>query len=320
MTSGFLLVDKPQGFTSHDIVAIARRELGERRVGHSGTLDPAATGLLILGVGRSTRLLTFLVGADKRYDAVIRLGMDTDTDDAEGRATECAGADHVSDLDVVDAIRCFLGGICQRPSTVSAIKVAGKPAHRRVREGESVQLSERSVTIHSFEADSITRCSVDGVRFVDVAVRVHVSSGTYVRALARDLGQQLGSGGHLVRLRRTSVGPFDVSEAFGGMLDLADRRSNPDSQPDDRSNKNLHDSLINAESVVRRALPVVTISDEETQAILHGQRIASEEPPGEPTALISESGSLLAVAEVDDGAWRYRVVVGEPSPRAVVPN
>lgn len=320
MTTGFLLVDKPQGFTSHDIVAIVRRALGERRVGHAGTLDPAAAGLLILGVGRSTRLLTFLVGADKRYEAVIRLGMSTDTDDAEGRVVQRAGAGHVSDLDVESGIQGFAGSIAQTPSTVSAIKVAGKPAHRRVRDGESVQLSARNVTIHSFELDSITRSAVDDVNVVDASVRVHVSSGTYVRALARDLGQRLGSGGHLVHLRRTSVGPFQVGEGFTGVADLARRRGTADRSPDDRSGPDLQNFLLSAESVARRVLPAAILDEDAAIAVLHGQRIPSGDQgtgdqEGAPTALISESGSLLAVAVADEGMWRYRVVVGEPPPK-----
>lgn len=312
MTNGFLLVDKPTGFTSHDIVALVRRGLGMRRVGHAGTLDPAATGLLILGVGRSTRLLTFLVGADKRYEAVIRLGISTETDDAEGQVIQFSGAGHVDDRDVATAVPGLVGRIKQVPSTVSAVKVSGKPAHRRVRDGESVQLSERTVTVHSLEVDSITRRWVDDVRVVDLAIRVHVSSGTYVRALARDLGRLLGSGGHLVELRRTSVGPFEVAEGFGGILDLLDRpgASAPDA---DGSGPDLKDFLVSAESVARRAMPVAIVADDEARAVLHGQRIASEKESDEPTALISESGELLAVAQAVDGVWRYRVVVGESS-------
>lgn len=314
MRNGFLLVDKPTGFTSHDIVAVVRRGLGERRVGHAGTLDPAATGLLVLGVGRSTRLLTFLVGADKRYEAVIRLGLATDTDDAEGQIIERSGAGHVGDRDLTASILGFVGRIAQTPATVSAIKVSGKPAHRRVRDGESVQLRERNVTVHSLEVDSIARRWVEDVRVVDVALRVHVSSGTYVRALARDLGRHLGSGGHLVSLRRTSVGPFEVAEGFSGINELAGRRDNPPSGPSNRSGPKLQDFLVSAESVVTRALPVAIIANEQADAVLHGQRIVSEKRSDEPTALVSESGSLLSVAETANGMWRYRVVVGEPSP------
>ena len=320
MTNGFLLVDKPPGFTSHDIVALVRRGLGERRVGHAGTLDPAATGLLILGIGRSTRLLTFLVGADKRYEAVIRLGMATDTDDAEGQVIQRSGAGHIGDQDVTSAILGFVGRVAQTPSTVSAIKVAGKPAHRRVRDGESIHLSERRITVHSFTVDSITRSGVDDVRVVDVAVRVHVSSGTYVRALARDLGRELGSGGHLIQLRRTSVGPFDVAEGFRGVSDLVRRRGEQDSDAGDRSGTDLHDFLVSAESVAQRALPIATVVDDEARAVLHGQRIASGERSGEPTALVSEAGALLAIAEADGGKWRYRVVMGEPPPRTALPE
>jgi tRNA pseudouridine55 synthase len=317
MTNGFLLVDKPIGFTSHDVVALVRRGLGERRVGHAGTLDPAATGLLILGVGRSTRLLTFFVGADKRYEAVIRLGMATDTDDAEGSIVQCYGASHVEDKDIALAIRDFTGEIAQVPSTVSAIKVAGKPAHRRVRAGETVKLAERSITVHSFDVDAVTRRDVDGVSVVDIEAEVHVSSGTYVRALARDLGRQLGCGGHLIGLRRTRVGPFDVSESFSQVLDLKHGSVESDPVSVGPCAPVLRDFLVSSAAIASRALPVTTIPNDEARAVLHGQRIASRGESSEPTALISESGELLAVAEAIDGMWRYRVVVGEQAGRRV---
>jgi len=210
--NGILLVDKPQGLTSHDVVARVRRAAGTRKVGHAGTLDPMATGLLIIGVGTATRLLTHVVGTGKVYEATIRLGEATVTDDAEGELTEKADA-AVVDVIVEDAvaagIRALTGPIEQVPSTVSAIKVDGKRAYARARAGETVELKARPVTIDAFDVSELRR--MPGL--IDLDVRVACSSGTYIRALARDLGAGLGIGGHLTMLRRSAVGPFDVVAA-----------------------------------------------------------------------------------------------------------
>lgn len=210
--SGILLVDKAGGMTSHDVVARARRALGTRKVGHAGTLDPMATGLLVLGVESSTRLLTYLVGLGKTYEATIRLGAATDTDDAEGDEIARADAVAVAALDPlrIDAgIAALTGPISQVPSTVSAIKIGGRRAYDLARAGEEVTLKARDVTIDRF--DVLGQRAVDGMRDLDVVVEC--SSGTYIRALARDLGTDLGVGGHLTALRRTRVGPFDVADA-----------------------------------------------------------------------------------------------------------
>ncbi|GAA4181001.1 tRNA pseudouridine(55) synthase TruB [Gryllotalpicola koreensis] len=210
--SGILLVDKPQDLTSHDVVARVRRAANTRKVGHAGTLDPMATGLLIVGVGTATRLLTHVVGTDKVYEATIRLGESTVTDDAEGELVERAetqAVDAIGDEAIAAGIRRLTGPIEQVPSTVSAIKVDGKRAYARARAGEDVELAARSVTIHAFELKETRR--MPGL--IDLDVRVACSSGTYIRALARDLGRSLGVGGHLTALRRTAVGPFDVADA-----------------------------------------------------------------------------------------------------------
>ncbi|GAB3599841.1 tRNA pseudouridine(55) synthase TruB [Microbacterium tumbae] len=211
VSPGILLVDKPGGLTSHDVVARTRRALGTRKIGHAGTLDPMATGLLVIGVEAATRLLTYIVGADKTYLATIRLGQSTTTDDAEGEITGSADASAVP-ADRIDAgIAALTGVISQVPSAVSAIKIDGRRAYDRVRAGEQVQLAAREVTVSRFDVEG--RRAGDGV--LDLDVVVDCSSGTYIRALARDLGAALGVGGHLTALRRTRVGSFDVADAVG---------------------------------------------------------------------------------------------------------
>ena len=202
---GLVVVDKPPGLTSHDVVARVRRLAGTRKVGHAGTLDPMATGVLVLGVDRATRLLGHLMLTEKAYDATIRLGVVTTTDDAEGEVVSTHATDDV-DADVVRTeLARFVGDIEQVPTAVSAIKVDGKRAYARVRDGEQVELKARPVTIHELV--------VHDVSLPDVTVSVRCSSGTYIRAIARDLGAALGVGGHLTALRRTAVGAFDLSVA-----------------------------------------------------------------------------------------------------------
>jgi tRNA pseudouridine55 synthase len=219
-SGGLLVVDKPAGWTSHDVVARARRLCGTRRVGHAGTLDPMATGVLVLGVERGTKLLTFLVGCDKSYAATIRLGMATLTDDAEGETTQALGVDDVPALEAAlpAAVAALTGEIQQVPSAVSAIKVKGVRSYTRVRQGDTVELPARPVTVSRFDVLSVRPATVTpevgpAIGVVDVDVEVEVSSGTYVRALARDLGAALGVGGHLTALRRTRVGRFGLEHA-----------------------------------------------------------------------------------------------------------
>ena len=209
---GILLVDKPQGVTSHDVVARSRRALGTRKIGHAGTLDPMATGLLVLGVGSATRLLTFMVGLDKTYEATIRLGVSTDSDDADGIETARADAaitGAVDDDRIAAAIADQTGEISQVPSRVSAIKVGGRRAYDLARAGEHVELKARTVTVSRFDLLA-TRREGD---VIDLDVIVDCTSGTYIRALARDIGEALGVGGHLTALRRTRIGPFAVDDA-----------------------------------------------------------------------------------------------------------
>jgi len=210
MTSGLVFIDKPAGWTSHDIVAKLRGIAGTRRVGHAGTLDPMATGLLVLGVDAGTKLLTFLVGADKTYEARIRLGASTITDDAEGDITSSADATGITREQIETALSNLRGEIMQVPSSVSAIKVDGERAYAKVRGGDEVKLAARPITIHRFEITSEPEV-FDG--FVDFDAVIECSSGTYIRALARDLGAALEVGGHLTALRRTKVGNYKVEDA-----------------------------------------------------------------------------------------------------------
>ncbi|WP_445257534.1 tRNA pseudouridine(55) synthase TruB [Nocardioides aurantiacus] len=206
---GLVVVDKAGGMTSHDVVSRTRRVLGTRKVGHAGTLDPMATGVLVLGVGRATRLLGHLQLSDKTYDATLRLGATTTTDDVEGEVLSTAPVDDVTEAQVREALAGFVGELDQVPSAVSAIKVDGRRAYDRVRAGEQVELAARRVRIHDLVVHDVRRAEAA----VDVDLTLHCSTGTYVRAVARDLGAQLGTGGHLTSLRRTTVGPFALDAA-----------------------------------------------------------------------------------------------------------
>lgn len=209
MTSGLVIVDKPPDWTSHDVVGRLRRLAGTRKVGHAGTLDPMATGVLVLGINRATRLLGHLMLTEKEYVATIRLGASTVTDDKEGDVIAETSAAHLTDDEIGSAVEPFRGDIEQTPSAVSAIKVDGQRSYARVRAGEDVVLESRPVHVETFEINDIR----DAGEFRDVDVRVICSSGTYIRAFARDLGQALGVGGHLTMLRRTRVGPFTLEHA-----------------------------------------------------------------------------------------------------------
>lgn len=287
-TSGILLVDKEGDWTSHDVVAKVRRLAGTRKVGHAGTLDPMATGLLVLGVNSATRLLTFLTGCDKVYEATIRLGASTSTDDAEGEILGFAPATQVQRITVSDleaGIARLTGDISQVPSSVSAIKVNGERAYARVRAGEEVTLAARPVTVSRFDIVG-TRFGVefDGNTAVDIDVVVACSSGTYIRALARDLGFSLGVGGHLTRLRRTRVGPFDVTDA----RTLSDPA--------------LIGSLVASAEAAARMFPVVETSSDSARDLMQGKRPASDlaDLPG-PLAAISPQGTLIGLVKVASG-------------------
>jgi tRNA pseudouridine55 synthase len=207
--AGIVVVDKPSGMTSHDVVSRCRRIFGTRKVGHAGTLDPMATGVLVVGVERATKILGLLTATDKSYAATIRLGQSTTTEDAEGELLQTVSAAHVTDTDIDNAVAALRGEISQIPSAVSAVKVGGKRAYKLAREGHAVELSPRAVRIARFDVLEVRRSG----ELIDVDVEVDCSSGTYIRALARDIGAALDVGGHLTALRRTNVGRFGLDEA-----------------------------------------------------------------------------------------------------------
>ncbi|GIG54218.1 tRNA pseudouridine synthase B [Demequina activiva] len=301
---GLVVVDKPAGWTSHDVVGRMRRLAHTRKVGHAGTLDPMATGVLVIGIGRATRLLTYIVGHDKEYTATIRLGQTTVTDDAEGEVTATADASAVSDDQVADAVLALTGQIQQVPSSVSAIKVDGVRSYKRARDGEDVQLAARPVTVSAFEVLDTRRADA----LVDIDVRVAVSSGTYVRALARDLGAALGVGGHLTALRRTRVGGLTLDDAvtLEALAELVDAGDEVPRVP-----------LGTAASAV---LPVLDLDERDAVALGYGQAIdpdgaATLEGDG-PFAALAPDGDLVAVVERGRGGLRPAVVFRPSSPAA----
>jgi tRNA pseudouridine55 synthase len=274
--NGILLVDKPGGMTSHDVVARARRSLGTRKIGHAGTLDPMATGLLVLGVGPATRLLTYLVGLDKTYLATIRLGVATDSDDADGEVTGRTDATQVADAAIRAGIEALTGEISQVPSTVSAIKVDGRRAYDLARAGETVELKARAVTVSRFDVLASRRG--DGV--IDLDVVVDCSSGTYIRALARDLGAGLGVGGHLTALRRSRIGVFDIAAA---------------ATPDDIA----VDALMTPTAAAERVMPRLDVDADQARDLRHGKRLsgAGTDAPAGPIAAVDPMGRLVGVLE-----------------------
>ena len=282
---GLLVVDKPAGWTSHDVVARARRLARTRRVGHAGTLDPMATGVLVLGTGRATRLLGDLALSDKAYTATLRLGVTTVTDDAEGEALERRDASAVTDADLAAAVRALTGEIDQVPSSVSAVKVDGVRSYARVRAGEGVELAARRVRVSRF--------AVVARRGDDVDVEVEVSSGTYVRALARDLGTALGVGAHLTALRRTRVGPFGL-----------DRAASLEALSDDAA---VDAAVVPLDAAVTAGFPRRDLTDEEAVALSHGKRLAPSGTGGTVGAFAPDGG-CGALVEDRDGAARALVV------------
>lgn len=297
---GVLVVDKPQDWTSHDVVARARRLCATRKVGHAGTLDPMATGVLVLGVGRATRLLTFLVGHDKDYTATVRLGQSTLTDDAEGEVTEATGARDLDRAAVEAAVAGLTGTIEQVPSAVSAIKVQGRRSYHRVRAGEDVDLPARPVTVSRFVVGDLRQTLVGDTPVVDVDVEVTVSAGTYVRALARDLGRALGTGGHLTALRRTRVGGFTLDDAHP-LAELEARQGDP--MP-----------VVPLAEAARAAFPVRELDEPQARAVGYGQRVRSAEPgrPG-PVAAFAPDGTLVAMLDESRTDARSLVVFAPAS-------
>ena len=289
---GLLVVDKPTDWTSHDVVARVRRLARTRKVGHAGTLDPMATGVLVLGIGRATRLLTYVVGADKEYRGTIRLGVATTTDDAEGEALTRADAAGVSREAIDAGVAALTGEIAQVPSSVSAIKVDGKRSYARVRAGETVDLPARPVSISTFTVDDVRAAVDEGQGVVDVDVTVVCSSGTYIRALARDLGAGLGLGGHLTGLRRTRVGGYG--------LDIAATLEALETDADE--------AILPMAVAARATFPARELSDEEAVLLSYGKRLdVVAEPVGtmeRPVAAFAPDGTLVALLADVDGRSR----------------
>jgi tRNA pseudouridine55 synthase len=276
-TSGIVVIDKPAGLTSHQVVARLRRIVGTRKVGHAGTLDPMATGVLIIGIGRATRLLGYLALSDKAYDATIRLGIATITDDAESEVSSRPGATGLGDHEIQAAVAALRGEIWQVPTAVSAIKVNGVRSYARVRAGGDVELAARPVRVARFDVLARRDLSVDQIACVDLDVAVECSTGTYVRALARDLGAALGTGGHLTALRRSRVGPFDLDSA----------------QTLAQAGTELR--LIPMNAVARLCFASITLSEAQAAEVRHGRRLVGLELPAAQAALFDETGELLAL-------------------------
>lgn len=292
---GLVIIDKPAGWTSHDVVGWMRRLASTRRVGHAGTLDPMATGVLVIGVNRATKLLTFLVGSDKEYRATIRLGQATITDDAEGEVTSTRDTSDIADGAVRATVADLTGDIEQVPSSVSAIKVDGQRSYARVRGGEEVKLKARPVTVSRFDIHEMRREVVGGAQVLDVDVTVEVSSGTYVRALARDLGAALGVGGHLTMLRRTRVGSFTLDDART-LEDLA-AQVEALGVP----------TVIPMAEAATNAFGAHHISEAEERALTYGQRIASAPERRETVAAIAPDGRLAAVLDESGAKAKSKV-------------
>lgn len=310
---GIVVVDKPAGASSHDVVAGARRLFGTRRVGHAGTLDPMATGVLVLGIGWATKLLTYLVGHDKTYLATVRLGLSTVTDDAEGQVSGGGDAGHLRQDAVEAAMADLRGQIQQVPSAVSAIKVDGQRSYARVRSGEEVTLAARPVTVHRLDVVDLRpgrTSGADGVEqaVVDVDVVAEVSSGTYVRALARDLGAALGVGGHLTALRRTRSGPFEDAEA----VTLPHRRATVADLVVARSV--VLPQVLDLATAARRCFEVRTVDDDTAVMLGHGRRLPAWGTGERVVAAIDRGGRLAALVRDVDGLARPVLVVPPGSP------
>jgi tRNA pseudouridine55 synthase len=275
--SGVVVIDKPTGLTSHQVVAKIRRLAGTRKVGHGGTLDPMATGVLVIGIGRATRLLGYLALTEKAYEATIRLGVSTISDDAEGEVIAIAGVRALTDDQIEAALADLRGELMQVPSAVSAIKIEGVRAYAKVRFGQDVSLAPRPVTIGKFEVVGRRDVWIDGVAIIDLDVLVECSSGTYIRALARDLGSALGTGGHLTALRRTRVGPFSMAQAQ--TLEEAE----------------LELRIVPIDQIVRECFATLTVTETQASYIHDGRRLDGVILPVHTTALLDRAGHFLAL-------------------------
>jgi len=279
------VINKPIGMTSHDVVSKLRKLLNTKKIGHAGTLDPAASGVLVLGINRGTRLMQYFVGDDKRYQAQLRLGVATVSDDADGEVIAVIPAT-LTKAEILPQLKLLTGEIMQRPSSVSAIKVNGRRAHDLVRAGVDLVLPARPVTVHSFELLEVKQSQFEGMQVTDITVAVHCSSGTYVRALARDLGNQLGVGGSVLTLCRTQAGVFDLAEA--------QVIPEPGSQL----------SMLSLGEVAKRILPWVIIDEMKILDLIHGRQIDLSSTEPSPIAVLDHSGELIAVGNIESGKFQ----------------
>jgi len=290
VNDGFLVIDKPAGITSHDVVARIRRILQTRKVGHAGTLDPMATGVLVIGVNNGTRLLQYVTNGKKRYSATIKLGSSTVTDDREGEVLGRAARAEiaaVSNEQITQRLNSMVGLISQRPSSVSAIKVDGKRAYDRVREGEVVELPAREITIHSLEIKNIISHG-DGQ---EIEIDVQCSPGTYIRAIARDLGEAVGIGGHLIALRRSEVDPFSIGDA----ITLEELENEP--------------HIISWLDVARRLFPLRAVDFEEINELKFGRALTPSTFDGIGVAISSNDEICALIENKNDRAHPIAVFV-----------
>jgi tRNA pseudouridine55 synthase len=284
---GIVLVDKPAGPTSHDVVAKMRKLFNTRKVGHAGTLDPMATGMLVIGIGRATRLLGYFTAHDKEYFGTIRLGISTTTDDAQGELVSKVSASHITESEIIETVRDFRGPIMQQPSAVSAIKIDGERAYTRVRNGEEISIPPRSVMINDLEIVSIDR--LPELDVIDVRVRVLCSAGTYIRALARDIGKQLEVGGHLTELRRTRSGVFD------SMTSLEMLQEKPE--------------IMDLATAVKIGFQHIVLTEEQASKAVNGVRLsAPADLASGHVGLISPDGTAIGLFDNSDSVLHPLVV------------
>ena len=284
---GIVLVDKPAGPTSHDVVAKMRKLFDTRKVGHAGTLDPMATGMLVIGIGRATRLLGYFTAHDKEYLGTIRLGISTTTDDAQGELVSKVSASHITESQIIETVRDFRGPIMQQPSAVSAIKIDGERAYARVRNGEEINIPPRSVMINDLEIVSIER--LPELDVIDIKVRVVCSAGTYIRALARDIGKQLEVGGHLTELRRTRSGVFE------SMTSLEMLQEKPE--------------IMDLATAVKIGFQHIVLSEEQASKAVNGVRLsAPADLASGHVGLISPDGRAIGLFDNSDSVLHPLVV------------
>ena len=282
---GILVINKPLGITSHDVVAKVRKTLGIKKVGHAGTLDPEASGVLVLGVNRGTRLMQYFFGDNKRYEATIRLGVATISDDAVGEVISVT-PNSLKAEQITAELKNLTGPIMQRPSSVSAIKVNGTRAHDLVRAGVDLVLPERPVTVHQIELTGINDATYSEKPITEISVKVHCSSGTYVRALARDLGAALQVGGSVLSLIRTQAGVFNLADA----IELSDLTIEP--------------KLLSLGEVATRIMNSRVINSAHILDLAHGRSILLPPPDTNPLALLDEAGNLISIGELSNGIFQ----------------